>query len=54
MTIRLRVACWIIKTARVQAHASARAHAREHTRKHKHTHTVICNIFLVFTAKTDS
>jgi hypothetical protein len=44
MTIWRRVACWISKTTRAQAHARARAPTSIHTLPTRtHTHTEICN-----------
>jgi hypothetical protein len=39
MAIQQRVACWISKATRAQAHASARSSARAHTHTHTHTPT---------------
>jgi hypothetical protein len=55
-TWRMRVACWISKTTRAQAHACARAPTpthtlpRTHARSRTHTHTEICNTYWFSTA----
>ena len=56
MAIWRRVACWVSKATRSQAHSSARAptlnpshtHELTHTHTHTHTHKQICNTCCFF------
>ena len=55
ITCHVRVACWLIKATRAQAHVCSRASSPTHTYiTHAHKHTEICNIYCFSTKRVVS